>query len=162
MIMLRTHLADAVFLISSLSSPATSSRAEATAPPHTDREPGMANAVVQWQILAKDPDAVSAFYSTLFGWTVDRDNPMGYRRLVTHAPEGIEGGVWPSPPEGHSFVQLFIEVADVGAVADRAVALGAAILVPPQTLPDGDQLSILRGPEGVSFGLIKRKTAARP
>src|SRR5262249_10820626 len=31
----------------------------------------MANAVARWQILAKDPEAVSGFYAKLFGWKVD-------------------------------------------------------------------------------------------
>jgi predicted enzyme related to lactoylglutathione lyase len=115
----------------------------------------MSNAVVQWQFLARDPEAVSGFYSELFGWTVDRDNPLGYRRMTTHAPGGIDGGVWPSPPEGHSFVQLFIAVDDVASSAAKAVGLGATILVPPQKLPDGDEMAILLGPENVSFGLVK-------
>ncbi len=106
----------------------------------------MSNAVVQWQLLAKDPEAVSGFYSELFGWTVDRDNPLGYRRMTTHAPGGIDGGV---------FVQLFIAVEDVASSAAKAVGLGATILVPPQNLPDGDEMAILLGPENVSFGLVK-------
>jgi predicted enzyme related to lactoylglutathione lyase len=120
----------------------------------------MTNAVVQWQFLARDPDAVSGFYSTLFGWSVDRHNQLGYRRLQSGGDRGIDGGVWPTPPESPSFVQLFIAVDDVAACASKAVDLGAKILVPAQKLPDGDEMSILLGPEGVSFGIIKQKGGA--
>lgn len=30
--------------------------------------------VVQWQILAKDPERASAFYTEVFGWRVNSDN----------------------------------------------------------------------------------------
>jgi len=117
----------------------------------------MADAVMKWQFLAKDPEAVSAFYSKLFGWKVNSDNAFGYRQIETGAKRGIDGGVWPSPPEGHSFIQLFIEVGDVAASVEKAVGLGAKVIVPPQKLPDGDEMAILLGPENVSFGLMKRR-----
>jgi predicted enzyme related to lactoylglutathione lyase len=53
----------------------------------------------------------------------------------------------------HSFVQLFIEVDDVSACVAQATALGAGVVVPPTTLPEGATLAVLRDPEGVTFGL---------
>ena len=55
--------------------------------------------VTQWQILAKDPEGASAFYSGLFGWRINSDNPLGYRMIDTGSAEGIQGGIWPSPPK---------------------------------------------------------------
>ena len=60
-----------------------------------------------------------------------------------------------APPQAHSFVQLFVEVEDIAADVDKAKALGAMVLIPPQRLPEGDQLAILRDPEGMSFGLMQ-------
>ena len=119
--------------------------------------PEMATPVVAWQIMAKDPEAMAAFYTRLFGWKVHDDNALGFRRIETGGSRGIDGGIWPSPPEGHSFVQLFIEVGDVSAYVEKAVSHGAKVLIPPQKLPDGDEMAILLGPEGVSFGLKKRR-----
>lgn len=75
--------------------------------------------VTQWQILAKDPEGASAFYSGLFGWRINSDNPLGYRMIDTGSAEGIQGGIWPSPPEGHNFVQLFIQVESVADYVSR-------------------------------------------
>jgi hypothetical protein len=111
----------------------------------------MGQPVMQWQILAKDPDQVSEFYCKLFGWTVNADNALGYRMIDTGSECGIKGGVWPSPPEGHSLVQLFIEIDDM----TKSVELGANVIIPPQKLPDGDELAIILGPEGVPFGMFK-------
>ncbi len=115
----------------------------------------MGQPVMQWQILAKDPDKVAGFYRDLFGWTVNADNALGYRMINTGSERGIGGGVWPSPPEGHSFVQLFIEVDDMQAFVAKATQLGASVIIPPQKLPAGDELAIMHGPEGVPFGMYK-------
>ena len=58
----------------------------------------MASPVVEFQIVSKAPDDTLRFYSGLFGWTVNDDNPLGYRRIHTGSAEGIQGGIWPAPP----------------------------------------------------------------
>ena len=115
----------------------------------------MGRPVTQWQILAKDPDRLEEFYTKLFDWKADRNNPLGYRMVDTGSKRGIHGGIWPSPPEGHSFVQLFVEVDDVEATAGRAQNLGGQLIIPPQKLPGGDEMAIIQDPEGISVGLWK-------
>lgn len=110
--------------------------------------------VMQWQILAKDPEAASAFYSGLFGWRVNSDNPLGYRTIDTGSSDGINGGIWPSPADGHNLVQLFIRVESVPDYLKRAEQLGARTIIPPQTLPEGDVLAIVLDPQGIPFGLM--------
>lgn len=115
----------------------------------------MGQPVMQWQMVTKNPDRLAKFYSTLFNWKVNADNPLGYRMIDTGAGRGINGGIWPAPPEAHSFVQLFIEVEDVAASVAKAGGLGAAVIIPPQRLPDGGELAILHDPEGIPFGIMK-------
>lgn len=50
-------------------------------------------------------------------------------------------------------MQLFVEVEDVQACIREATRLGASVIVPPQRLPDGDEVAILKDPEGIPFGL---------
>jgi predicted enzyme related to lactoylglutathione lyase len=117
----------------------------------------MSNPVMQFQILSKTPDAAAQFYSALFGWKVDADNPMGYRRIDTGSPQGIQGGIWPAPPQSPDFVQLFVAVEDIQAAVDRARQLGARILIPPTKLPEGDEMAVLHDPQGLSFGVWRRR-----
>lgn len=117
----------------------------------------MGNPVVQWQIVAKDPDALTRFYSSLFGWKVQTGNALGYREMDTENPRGINGGVWPSPPEGHNLVQLFVEVDDVDGYIEKAKKLGAQVIVPKSELPDGDALAIILDPAGLSLGLYRAR-----
>ncbi len=115
----------------------------------------MGRPVVQWQIITRNPERLTEFYTRMFDWTIDADNAMNYRCVRTGSDRGIDGGIWPAPPEANGFVQLFVEVEDVAASVARATQLGARAIVPPQKLPDGDELAILHDPEGIPFGLYK-------
>jgi uncharacterized protein len=117
----------------------------------------MGQPVMAWQIVTRQPDKLQAFYTALFGWEINANNAMGYRVVDTGSERGIDGGIWPAPPEAHDFIQLFVEVDDVPAVAKRVVELGGKIIVPPQKLPDGVEVAILHDPAGIPFGL-KRTT----
>ena len=116
----------------------------------------MGNAVMQFQMISKAPDETARFYSALFGWKVDADNPMGYRRIKTGSTAGIQGGIWPAPPQAPNFVQLFMLVDDVSAAVARATELGAKLLIPPTQLPEGDEMAVLHDPQGMSFGVWRK------
>jgi predicted enzyme related to lactoylglutathione lyase len=116
----------------------------------------MGQPVVRWQIISANPDATVAFYRDLFGWTEKRDNALGYREVIT-GTNGMDGGVWPAPPEAQSFVQLFVEVPDVEKHISRATTLGAEVIVPASALPDGDTMAVLRDPAGLPFGIVQAR-----
>jgi predicted enzyme related to lactoylglutathione lyase len=118
----------------------------------------MSNAVTQFQIISKTPDETASFYSALFAWRVDANNPMGYRRIDTGSPEGIQGGIWPAPPQAAAFVQLLVTVQDVKEAVKRAVDLGAKVIIPPTMLPEGEEMAILHDPQGMSFGVWRKAT----
>lgn len=116
----------------------------------------MGNPVMQFQILAKDPAKQAEFYGRLFGWQTNADNALGYRMLETGAGSGINGGIWPAPPEGHPMVALFIAVENLAEQIERAKELGATVIIPPQKLPDGDEMAYITDPEGIPVGLFKQ------
>lgn len=116
----------------------------------------MPNPVVQFQIISKDPDSTSRFYADLFEWTVNARNAMGYRQISTGASEGIQGGIWPAPPQSPNFVQLLVAVENVADSVKKAEALGAKLLVPPTVLPEGDEMAVLHDPQGMPFGIWRR------
>ena len=113
----------------------------------------MSAPVLQCQMLSPEPEKLVAFYRELFGWTVSASNALGYREVTTG---GMPGGVWPAQPGSPPFVQLFVGVEDVAQAVERAVALGATVVVPVTALPDGDVMAILRDPTGLTFGLMRR------
>lgn len=116
----------------------------------------MGNPVTHWQILTRQPQKLEQFYSELFGWSITGDNPLGYKLVDTRSEQGIGGGIWPiSPDEGHSMVQLYVSVDSVEDSVKTAERLGAKVVIPPQTLPDGDQMAVLTDPDGIPFAMFK-------
>jgi predicted enzyme related to lactoylglutathione lyase len=115
--------------------------------------------VMQWQLLAKDANRAARFYESVFGWTVRTDNALGYRAVETGAGRGIDGGIWPTPPEGRAAVQLFVEVDDFDTCLAQVREQGGAVLMPPQKLPDGDELALITDSEGLSVGLFRKGTS---
>jgi uncharacterized protein len=119
------------------------------------RRMNMGCPVTAWQMISKNPEASAKFYREMFGWQINTNNALGYRVVDTCSEEGASGGIWPAPPGASSFVQLFVEVEDVAATVLAATRLGAKVLVPPQKLPDGDEMAILHDPEGIPFGVTR-------
>lgn len=90
-----------------------------------DEDADMGNPVVQFQILSTAPNDTAGFYSKMLDWTVDSNNPLGYRQINTGSGAGIQGGIWPAPPQASNFVQLFVSVDDVEGSVKHAEELGA-------------------------------------
>jgi predicted enzyme related to lactoylglutathione lyase len=111
--------------------------------------------VMQWQILAKEPAKLADFYTKLFAWDVNTNNALNYRMVDTGSERGINGGIWPAPPAGQSMVSLYVEVDDVGKYVADATRLGGKLVMPPQMLPDGDEMAIILDVEGIPVGLFK-------
>lgn len=118
----------------------------------------MGQPVMRWQILAKEPERVAEFYTKLFAWDVNTNNALNYRMIDTGSERGINGGIWPAPPQGHSMVNLYVEVDDVEGYLARATKLGGTVIIPRQCLPDDDEMAVILDVEGIPVGLFKPAT----
>ena len=56
----------------------------------------MADKVVHFEICGSDGKRLRNFYTSLFGWKIDANNPMEYG-IVSAEPGGIAGGIAQSP-----------------------------------------------------------------
>ena len=117
----------------------------------------MGSPVTHWQIVSTQPELTAKFYGKLFNWKITAANALGYRVVETLNPKGIPGGIWPAPQGATSLVQLFVEVADVESYVRQATELGAKVIVPTSTLPDGDTMAVLLDPAGLPFGIVQQK-----
>ena len=62
----------------------------------------MGQPVVHFEIIGQDPDKLQSYYSDLFGWAFNADNPMSYGVVpregnVSADGVGIGGGVGRGP-----------------------------------------------------------------
>ena len=79
----------------------------------------MSAPILEWQMVTTHPDQLARFYGDLFGWTIQTNNALGYRQVDT-GESSLHGGLWPAPPNAHSFVQLFVGV-QAGATGTSTV-----------------------------------------
>ena len=120
----------------------------------------MGEPVVHFEVIGKDGAALRAFYSDLFGWKIDADNPMNYglvQREENLSPEGIGigGGVGQGPDGYDGHVTFYIGVPDVEAALAKAESLGATRLLGPETIMDQVVLGQFTDPEGHLIGVVK-------
>jgi predicted enzyme related to lactoylglutathione lyase len=127
----------------------------------------MGNAVVHFEVMAQDRKKLGAFYSELFGWQLDTDNPMGYG-VIAHSDNhgkggvGIGGGIFGDMPPGQDGVTFYVEVDDIDATLTRAEALGGKRLMGPETAEGGPTFGHLHDPEGHWIGLFQRESGGEP
>jgi predicted enzyme related to lactoylglutathione lyase len=110
------------------------------------------NPVVHLELHTGNLARAIAFYSRLAGWRTKR---IAAYQAVDWAGE-IGGGVVECATERASWLP-YVEVAGVDAATDRAVALGATVLLAPREGPAGWR-SVVRVPDGAELGLWQPKT----
>ena len=113
----------------------------------------MGQAVVHFEVVGKDGEKLRKYYSELFGWNIDADNPMNYG-MVSPTPPGIGGGVGPTPDNG-PHVTFYVETDDLQASLDKAEALGGKTVMAPMDIPDGPSIAQFSDPAGNVIGLAK-------
>jgi uncharacterized protein len=120
----------------------------------------MGQPVVHFEIIGKDAEKLRGYYSELFGWEFDADNPMNYgtvdREANTNADGiGIGGGVGAGPEGYDGHVTFYIEVPDVEASLAKAESLGGSRMMGPEKVTEGIEVGLFNDPEGRTVGVVK-------
>jgi predicted enzyme related to lactoylglutathione lyase len=122
----------------------------------------MGQPVVHFEVIGKDAGKLQSYYSDLFGWEIDANNPMNYGMVARDAnlsPEGvgIGGGIGGPGPDGYpGHVTFYVGVPDVEAALAKAESLGGKRVMGPERM-DGARVEIglLTDPEGHLIGVVK-------
>lgn len=114
----------------------------------------MAAPVVHFEIVGGADAELEQFYSQLFGWRIDSNNPMKYGRVDTGGVGGIDGGV-AIAQDGSKRVTVYVQVSDLQATLNRADELGGRTVLPPSEVPGGPKLAMFADPAGNVTGLIQ-------
>ncbi len=112
----------------------------------------MPNPVVHWEVLGKDGKRLQSFYTQLFNWEINADNPMQYGLVDTHTRKGINGGIGPAP-EGPRVV-IYVEVKDLAGYLKKVEKLGGKTVMPPTDIPNMVTFALFSDPEGNVVGLV--------
>ena len=121
----------------------------------------MGQPVVHFEVIGKDGATLQRYYSQLFGWEVDADNPQKYGTVAregnTNADgAGIGGGIAAVDPDYAGHVTFYVEVPDIEASLATAESLGGNRVFGPDKVPGTDvELGQFTDPEGHVIGLIR-------
>lgn len=116
-----------------------------------------ARPVVHFEILGKNAATLREFYSSLFGWKIDANNPMDYGMVAPGegGPDhGIGGGIARS--DDGPRVLFYVQVADPAETLRKAEGMGGRTVMPPTDVPGGPTIAQFEDPEGNRLGLIKQ------
>lgn len=115
----------------------------------------MPNPVTHFEVIGKDGKKLQDFFSQLFDWQIDANNPMQYGMISAQDGHGIGGGVGPNPMGGDGHVTFYVEVDDAQAYLDKAVSLGGSVVMPVSEIPGGPTVALFADPEGHIIGIAK-------
>jgi len=112
-----------------------------------------ARPVVHFEIGARDPERLRAFYAELFNWSIG-DGP------IMSIAAGVGG---PEPgPAGHirltdrPGVSLYVQVSNLQTSLAKVVELGGTTHSEPFDIPGGPTLAIVADPEENTLVLVQQ------
>jgi predicted enzyme related to lactoylglutathione lyase len=91
--------------------------------------------VVHFEIGCRDRAKTERFFADLFGWQIQQSGPAS--NIDAAGPHGIAGHITALGHEPQHYTIFYVEVEDVKACLDKAVALGGKVVVPPVKIPTG-------------------------
>ncbi|HYV01582.1 MAG TPA: VOC family protein [Actinomycetota bacterium] len=118
----------------------------------------MGQPVIHFEVIGRDGAALQRYYSELFDWEIDANNPMGYGTVPQYKREdglGIGGGIGPGPEGYEGHVTFYVEVPDVEAALAKAESLGGKRTMGPEEMTEGVVIGLFTDPEGHLIGLLQ-------
>jgi hypothetical protein len=119
----------------------------------------MGQPVVHFEITGTDSSKLNSYYSELFGWEIDSNNPMGYGIVqregnTTDDGIGIGGGIARGPEGYPGHVTFYVQVPDVEAALAKAESLGGSRMMGPEQVMPDLTIGLFGDPEGHVIGVM--------
>jgi predicted enzyme related to lactoylglutathione lyase len=116
--------------------------------------------VVHFEIIGQDADRLRGYYSDLFVWEIDANNPANYGIVQREGNTdgdgvGIGGGVGKGPEGYAGHVTFYVGVPDVEAALAKAESLGGTRMMGPEEPMEGVEIGLFNDPEGHTVGVVK-------
>ncbi|MGW7041242.1 VOC family protein [Streptomyces avermitilis] len=105
------------------------------------------------ELLTRASEQVTAFYTTVFGWSVNASEHYTQWGIGGADFGGMVTMDEQFPPEVPSHWLPYFAVEDVDATAHDATEAGGSVLMEPTSVPDGPRIAVLRDAQGAVFGV---------
>lgn len=116
-------------------------------------KPKAKHPVVHWEIQSMDPARLHSFYTNVFGWRIDANNPMGYGMVQSGGGGGIGGGIGGTQMPA-SKVLVYASVPSIDDVLSLVSQHGGKTVMPRQDIGPV-VMALYEDPEGNLMGLVE-------
>ena len=116
-------------------------------------KPKAKHPVVHWEIQSMDPARLHSFYTNVFGWKIDTNNPMGYGMVQSGGGGGIGGGIGGTQMPA-SKVLVYASVPSIESVLSLVSQNGGKTVMPRQDIGPV-VMALYEDPEGNLMGLVE-------
>jgi hypothetical protein len=116
-----------------------------------------ARPVVHWELLARDPKALQAFYAELFHWEIEDAGFLFSVEAGLGGPEPGPGGhLMAAAPDGPTGFGLYVQVRSIPETLVRVPELGGTVAGEPFDVPGGPTICPILDPEGNRLTLVQQ------
>ena len=120
--------------------------------------------VIHFDISADNPDRAVKFYSSVFGWKIEKwAGPVEYW-LVTTGPAdqpGIDGGIGKRSATSPAGTINTVDVPSLEEFTAKVAKKGGKVLMPRMAIPGVGYHAMCQDTEGNVFGLMQPDPAAK-
>jgi len=114
----------------------------------------MGSHIIHVEVTGKDGAAIQRFYSELFGWSVDTNNPGGYGMVRGEGDADLTGGFGAASDGSSGGVTFYVHTDDPEGALRKVVALGGQVIMPLTQVAPETTVALFADPEGHVVGLM--------
>jgi hypothetical protein len=111
----------------------------------------MGNKIIHVEVVGKDGPKLQKFYSDVFGWDLDTNNPGGYGML---RQDVLTAGFGAAQDGGAGHVTFYVGSDDPQAILDKVSASGGRVIMPVTEVAPDTNIALFADPEGHIVGLM--------
>jgi predicted enzyme related to lactoylglutathione lyase len=112
----------------------------------------MAAKVIHVEVTGKDGPALQKFYSDIFDWQLDTNNPGGYG--LKREPDGFTSGIGATQDGSAGMVTFYVHADDPAATLRRVEELGGKVIMPLTEVAKDTTIALFADPEGHVVGIM--------
>lgn len=112
----------------------------------------MGSHVIHFEVTGKDGKKLQSFYSEVFGWKIDTNNPGGYG--MVRQDNSLSGGIGAAQQGSPGGVTFYVHTDDPKATLAKIEKLGGRVLMPLTEVAPETTIALFADPEGHVVGLM--------
>jgi predicted enzyme related to lactoylglutathione lyase len=107
--------------------------------------------IVHVEVTGKDGAKLQKFYSDVFGWSLDTNNPGGYGM---ERQGDMTAGIGAAQDGGPGNVTFYVHIDDPNKALERVTANGGRVIMPLTEVAPETTIALFADPEGHVVGLM--------